>query len=379
MEPEGGGAGAWADLAGGVAGGQLLLRDGGVRPVAEWGSFAAFNDAFPVTRRARTAVGRTGAGGVLLVTVDEGAGWSSGLSLPELATTLVSLGVADAVNLDGGGSTTPVREGQVVNRPSQTGRAVADGLFVFYYPGRAPEPGPEPEPEPEPEGAGGDERSRSDADDADTESGVSEGGVGEGDERNGGSDSDGPNGALGGTWLGLEVEVGQLSVACNRLVPGFSARCAVAGLTGEQVAIEVSYNPTLFEGTCDVIDGVAEFTLPLSEGSAGERLVFTLDGELLDMGELFTVETLAEAPADPPEDAEPEEDVVGKPAVRTPDAELLAGGVELGARPAERSVPWWLWATMTAGLESFVGGGTPVAQPCVGRAVRARSRGTGAC
>jgi hypothetical protein len=48
----------------------------------------------------------------------------------ELVGVLRQLGAVDAVNLDGGGSTTAVINGQIVNRPSESGRHVADGLFV---------------------------------------------------------------------------------------------------------------------------------------------------------------------------------------------------------------------------------------------------------
>ena len=50
----------------------------------------------------------------------------------ELQDLLGRLDVTDALNLDGGGSTTMVVEGEVVNRPSDlTGpRAVSDALIV---------------------------------------------------------------------------------------------------------------------------------------------------------------------------------------------------------------------------------------------------------
>ncbi len=134
IAPETGSASAWDGLFGGVAGGQLLVRDGVRRPADEWGSFASFGDAHVTNRRARTAIGRTGDGRVLLVTIDESSsanpGWSSGVTVRQLADVMLALGARDAVNLDGGGSTTQVRDGRVVNRPSQPGRAVADAIFV---------------------------------------------------------------------------------------------------------------------------------------------------------------------------------------------------------------------------------------------------------
>lgn len=92
------------------------------------------NPAEQVQGRApRTAVGWTAEGTMLWVAVDgRRAGHSAGLSLPEAAQLLVSLGAVEAVNLDGGGSTTFVVGGGVRNRPSDsTGeRAVANALVV---------------------------------------------------------------------------------------------------------------------------------------------------------------------------------------------------------------------------------------------------------
>ena len=53
---------------------------------------------------------------------------------------MVRLGAVTASALDAGGSTTMAFDGKVLNRPSDPGgeRAVADGLFVFYYGVQAP-------------------------------------------------------------------------------------------------------------------------------------------------------------------------------------------------------------------------------------------------
>ena len=55
-----------------------------------------------------------------------------GLSVPEAADVARSLGMVDAINLDGGGSTTMVVDGQVISHPSDaTGeRPVGDALLV---------------------------------------------------------------------------------------------------------------------------------------------------------------------------------------------------------------------------------------------------------
>ena len=54
------------------------------------------------------------------------------MSFTEMQVLLARLGATDALNLDGGGSTTMVVRGEVVNRPSDlTGpRPVSDALVV---------------------------------------------------------------------------------------------------------------------------------------------------------------------------------------------------------------------------------------------------------
>jgi exopolysaccharide biosynthesis protein len=66
------------------------------------------------------------------MTVDGRRESEGGMSLVELAQTMIKLGAYEAMNFDGGGSTTMVVEGKVVNRPSdQTGeRAVGAALLV---------------------------------------------------------------------------------------------------------------------------------------------------------------------------------------------------------------------------------------------------------
>lgn len=75
-----------------------------------------------LSRQPRTAIGAT-ADGKLVVLVCDGRNkrGSKGFTLPELADKLISLGCTEAVNLDGGGSSTFVgREGKVLNMPSDT-------------------------------------------------------------------------------------------------------------------------------------------------------------------------------------------------------------------------------------------------------------------
>jgi hypothetical protein len=125
------GAGAWPnDLAGALPAGGTLLRGGSIPSSSEWIA-EGFSSSHVHGRQPRTAVGRTSSGEILMVTIDgRREGWSVGLSYQELATTMARLGARDAVNLDGGGSTTMTTGGRIANRPSESGRAVASGLFI---------------------------------------------------------------------------------------------------------------------------------------------------------------------------------------------------------------------------------------------------------
>lgn len=89
---------------------------------------------FAPVRHPRTMAG-IAAGGrrVLLVTVDgRQEGYSAGMTLRESAQLMRDLGATEALNLDGGGSTTMVVRRSVANRPSDAAgpRAVANALAV---------------------------------------------------------------------------------------------------------------------------------------------------------------------------------------------------------------------------------------------------------
>lgn len=83
-------------------------------------------------RNPRTFAGTDAQGRTLLVTADGRTTSSLGLSLKEEADVAQSLGLVQAINLDGGGSTTSVAAGNVVNAPSGGAeRAVGDALLVL--------------------------------------------------------------------------------------------------------------------------------------------------------------------------------------------------------------------------------------------------------
>lgn len=90
----------------------------------------------------RSALGITAAGNLLMVTADGRTAAGAGLTTPRFAEWMVDLGAVNAINLDGGGSTTMVLDGcwvdGVINHPSDNGvadwrgaRSVADGVYIY--------------------------------------------------------------------------------------------------------------------------------------------------------------------------------------------------------------------------------------------------------
>ncbi|MGF7184543.1 exopolysaccharide biosynthesis protein [Desulfitispora alkaliphila] len=70
-------------------------------------------------RHPRTVVGNFGNGDLMFMVIDgRQPGWSSGATLEELQIQMLRLGVIDAYNLDGGGSSSMVFNGNLLNRPS---------------------------------------------------------------------------------------------------------------------------------------------------------------------------------------------------------------------------------------------------------------------
>jgi hypothetical protein len=84
-------------------------------------------------RNPRTGIGFTAKGQLLLVVVDgRRYGWSAGMTLVEFATLFKELGAVRALNLDGGGSSTMVVNGKVVNKPSDDReRAVSSAVMIL--------------------------------------------------------------------------------------------------------------------------------------------------------------------------------------------------------------------------------------------------------
>jgi phosphodiester glycosidase len=95
-----------------VGGSPILVKDG-----KRW--FTDPGDNFTNGRHPRTLVGWTPGGDTLLVTVDgRQPEQSVGMTLYEATDLLIGLGATDGMNLDGGGSTTFVQGGTVINKVS---------------------------------------------------------------------------------------------------------------------------------------------------------------------------------------------------------------------------------------------------------------------
>jgi phosphodiester glycosidase/flagellar hook capping protein FlgD len=129
--------GLWADTADVIGGGPALVRDG--KPV--WHPNEVFTHYQLALRHPRTAVGQLSNGRVIFVVVDGRSSASLGLRNWQMALEMVRLGAVTATGFDGGGSSTMVFDGHVLNRPSDgSERAVADALLLFYYGAYAPRP-----------------------------------------------------------------------------------------------------------------------------------------------------------------------------------------------------------------------------------------------
>jgi hypothetical protein len=123
--------------------GPLLVREGEVcfdRDADAEGFSAAshqFDSDITDGRHPRAALG-LGPGRIYAVACDGRSRHDAGLTLDELAELLVELGCHTALNLDGGGSTSLVSDGQLCNRPragldrpEPGGRAVSSALLFL--------------------------------------------------------------------------------------------------------------------------------------------------------------------------------------------------------------------------------------------------------
>jgi len=117
--------------------GPLLVRDGAVVDGDEEGfsaGAAQFDSDITAGRHPRAALGCDGERLIALV-CDGRSDEDAGLTIAELAAAMAGLGARDALNLDGGGSTTLICGGRLRNVPREShglpvpgGRAIATAL-----------------------------------------------------------------------------------------------------------------------------------------------------------------------------------------------------------------------------------------------------------
>jgi hypothetical protein len=114
---------SWGDVVQAVSGGPILVKEGQVYVDLKDESFRKSWTSSRIT--ARTVLGVTRNNHLLLVTVE------GPHTLWDIAKFMQELGAVDAMNLDGGGSTTMVVQGKIVTRnAAHTQRAVASALAI---------------------------------------------------------------------------------------------------------------------------------------------------------------------------------------------------------------------------------------------------------
>jgi exopolysaccharide biosynthesis protein len=119
----------WTDVRLAVGAGPQLVKDGNIYLTTKTEGFG--NDI--VSGRApRSAIGITPDRHLLLAVVDgRQPAHSVGMTLLELAKFMQELGVTDAMNLDGGGSTELVVMGEIANRPSDGKERLLGDALIF--------------------------------------------------------------------------------------------------------------------------------------------------------------------------------------------------------------------------------------------------------
>ncbi|OCQ99292.1 hypothetical protein BCD67_08515 [Oscillatoriales cyanobacterium USR001] len=110
-----------------LAGGPVLVQKSQVvlDPKAE-----GFSNAYVSQTAIRSAVGITATGNLLIVTIYNRAG-GAGATFADIAQIMQQLGVVEALNFDGGSSTSLYLGGELLDRPIETAAAVHNGLGIF--------------------------------------------------------------------------------------------------------------------------------------------------------------------------------------------------------------------------------------------------------
>lgn len=120
-----------------VNGGPQLLQNGRVHITQQRDGMVHADDpsfayGWVLQRNPRTFAGVDAHGRTLLVTVDGRQPADLGLSIPETAAVAKALGMTEAINLDGGGSTAMAVDGALISHPSDAAgeRPVGDAIYI---------------------------------------------------------------------------------------------------------------------------------------------------------------------------------------------------------------------------------------------------------
>jgi exopolysaccharide biosynthesis protein len=105
----------------------LLLQGGNIVLDGKGENFSA---AFIREQAVRSAIGSTSTGNIIVVTAHDRLG-GKGPTLTEMAQILQQMGAVDALNLDGGSSTSLYLGGQLINRASATAAKVHNAIGIF--------------------------------------------------------------------------------------------------------------------------------------------------------------------------------------------------------------------------------------------------------
>lgn len=86
-----------------------------------------------ITKQPRTIIGKYANDDLIMIVVDGRQNdWSLGVTLERLQDKLLELGVKDAYNLDGGGSSAMYYNGELLNRPSEgRERPVVNNILIL--------------------------------------------------------------------------------------------------------------------------------------------------------------------------------------------------------------------------------------------------------
>ncbi|WP_421657889.1 phosphodiester glycosidase family protein [Leptothermofonsia sp. ETS-13] len=115
-----------------VAAGPLLLQN---RQIVLDAPAEKFSRAFATEKASRSAIGQAANGHLLIAAVHTDIR-GVGATLTDIAQIMQQLGAINALNLDGGSSTTLYLGGQILDRPPRTVARVHNGIGIFVQPTR---------------------------------------------------------------------------------------------------------------------------------------------------------------------------------------------------------------------------------------------------